>query len=106
MEPFRWELPESQAPAPDQKPAGPALRRFRPNRSVSVSLEQGTPIHLECSGHLNGTVREQAGPYLASGNWWDDKAWNRQEWDAELGNGIVCRLHTSNGNWEVDGIYD
>jgi hypothetical protein len=55
---------------------------------------------------LNGAVAEHAGPYFASGNWWDNKAWSRQEWDTELENGVVCRLHFSNDKWEADGIYD
>jgi protein ImuB len=112
MEPFVWELgpsaTESRAglPAVAAARAGPALRKFRPNRPVSVLLEQNTPVYVECGAQLNGTVVDQAGPYLASGNWWDDKVWNREEWDAELETGAVCRLHTSDSKWEVDGIYD
>jgi len=105
MEPFRWELPEPNVAAGETS-TGAALRRFRPNRSVSILLEHGKPAHLECSSHLNGAVAGHAGPYLASGNWWDNKAWSRQEWDAELENGGVCRFHVSNGKWEADGIYD
>jgi hypothetical protein len=55
---------------------------------------------------LNGAVTGHAGPYLASGEWWDNKAWSRQEWDAELENGAVCRIHESSGKWGADGIYD
>ena len=103
LEPFRWQLPDSSLPA---KPAGgAALRRFRPNPQISVLLEAGKPLHLR-SSDLNGAVAADAGPYLASGNWWDEKQWARQEWDAQLENRVVCRFHANDENWELDGIYD
>lgn len=105
MEPFRWELPEPNIP-PRETTTGAALRRFRPNRPVSVLFEHDKPAHLESGSQLNDAVNGQAGPYLASGNWWDDKTWSRQEWDVELDNGILCRLHSNLSKWEVDGIYD
>jgi protein ImuB len=104
IEPFLWKLGES--PAATQPPSGAALRRFRPNRSVAVSVERGQPVHLRGDAELNGAVAAKAGPYLASGNWWDDKQWSRQEWDAELEHGVLCRFHANGKTWEVDGIYD
>lgn len=129
IEPFSWELPDSLPPT--QPPAGAALRKFRPNPSIAVSLQHGEPVHLHGT-ELKGAVAEKAGPYMASGNWWDEKKWSRQEWDAQLQNGVVCRFHatdqsgigcqpmklqsgsdhrpaadvTPETSWELDGIYD
>jgi protein ImuB len=103
IEPFRWELPESSLPV--QATGGAALRRFRPNRSISVLLEAGEPVHLR-SPEVTGAVAEKTGPYAASGNWWDENQWSRQEWDAELENGAICRFHVDGQTWELDGIYD
>lgn len=104
MESFCWELPET-LPSADAPPSTAALRRFRPGRPVTVALEAGAPKHLRNS-ELNSTVAESAGPYMASGDWWDTKPWTRVEWDTELPNGTVCRFHWNGKHWELDGIYD
>jgi protein ImuB len=82
-----------------------ALRRFRPAVSASVLLDVDTPAHLR-STEICGKVLEQRGPYLISGNWWDEKSWARAEWDLEMENGELVRAHQSEGTWEMDGIYD
>ncbi|OLD74726.1 MAG: hypothetical protein AUG87_15445 [Candidatus Rokubacteria bacterium 13_1_20CM_4_70_14] len=49
-----------------------------------------------------------AGPWRASGAWWDVQAWARDEWDVALGDGTLCRLArdlTTDG-WSLDGVYD
>ena len=113
MEPFVWELApsDSAAPAPGRSRAvaaakvGATLRRFRPNRALSVLMQEEEPVHLQ-SAELTGAIAAKAGPYMASGNWWDKNEWARQEWDAELENGAVCRFHANDQSWELDGIYD
>src|SRR6266705_4665949 len=82
-----------------------ALRRFRPAASASVLLDADMPAHL-LSTEICGKVIEQRGPYLISGNWWDEKSWARAEWDLEMENGELVRVHESEGTWEMDGIYD
>jgi hypothetical protein len=81
------------------------LRRFRPNRAAAIFLEADKPVHLQ-SPDLTGRIAEDAGPYLASGNWWNENKWSRQEWDAELETGALCRFHSNGEKWEVDGVYD
>jgi protein ImuB len=113
MEPFVWELGpcESITDRPGglsgvvASKAGAALRRFRPNRALAVFSEEGEPVHLR-SPELSGAIAAKAGPYMASGNWWDRGYWARQEWDAELENGAICRFHANDKSWELDGIYD
>jgi protein ImuB len=82
-----------------------ALRRFRPGVSASVLLEDNKPVHLR-SAEMSGKALAQNGPYIGSGNWWDEKAWTRIEWDLHLGNGALLRCHQNTTGWQVDGIYD
>jgi protein ImuB len=103
MEPFAWQLNETK---PDAMPLPScALRRFRSPAPASMLLVKNQPAHFR-SAKIQGDVRAQKGPYTASGNWWDDKAWDRAEWDLELENGALCQCHSSGGQWELDGIYD
>ena len=130
LEPFSWQQPggttsvsshylsnatERVPPISTNAMSKPALRRFRPNIAASVLLAEGQPIHLR-SGQVSGAVSRQRGPYLASGNWWDEKIWSRSEWDLQLENNVLVCCHQSppllgSGvagveKWEVDGIYD
>ncbi len=89
MEAFVWELP----PSPNEPVAvliGPALRRFRG----------------EFPPPFEENVIARQGPYLASGDWWDEQRWQRGEWDLELANGVVCRAQKRSGQWQLDGLYD
>jgi hypothetical protein len=68
-------------------------------------LEKNKPVHLQ-SPEMTGTAAGQNGPYVASGNWWDEKAWARIEWDLQLENHVLGRCHQSGETWKVDGVYD
>jgi protein ImuB len=103
MEPFSWQLPEIKPEAPPLP--GSALRRFRKRVPASVLLDKNRPVHFR-SAKTQGAVRAEKGPYLGSGNWWDEHAWKRAEWDLELENGALCQGHSSGGQWALDGIYD
>src|SRR5437660_6296970 len=124
LEPFCWHL-SNQPTVEAAVPGGSAsdalrtahttitLRRFRPAVSASVFLSENIPAHLRSanpfgcrSGQANGKVAEQRGPYLASGNWWDEKIWSRSEWDLQLDDGTIVRCHENPNGWEIDGIYD
>jgi protein ImuB len=82
-----------------------ALRRFRPAPSASVLLDENVPAHVR-SAEILGKVIDHRGPYLISGNWWDEKSWARAEWDLQLESSVVMRCYQGEGQWEVDGIYD
>ena len=103
MEPFSWQLSETKAET-SSLPAC-ALRRFRSPVPASMLLVKNRPAHFR-SAKVQGEVRAEKGPYTASGNWWDEKAWARAEWDLELENGALCQCHASAGQWELDGLYD
>jgi protein ImuB len=88
------------------------LRRFRPPVAVRVTVERGRPIRIAIDrrGMPGGHVERAAGPWRSSGAWWDDStaAWDRDEWDAALSDGSVCRLFHDriNDRWFLDGILD
>jgi protein ImuB len=103
MEPFSWQLTERKT-EPPPLPAS-VLRRFRAPLPASVLLAKSRPTHFR-SAKVNGTVHSEKGPYLASGNWWDEHYWDRAEWDLELETGALCQCHASGGQWALDGIYD
>ena len=129
----------------------PALRRFRPPANTSVFVSEQRPVsrsqsssfyladhqqrvipfegaacetqvrrYLE-SDKVRGQIVDQIGPFLLSGNWWDEKLWARAEWDLQLENGELVRAHESPPSqtsgvtgsaagaartWKIDGIYD
>jgi len=105
MEAFCWAI------ATDNKCDGhrpplqmkPALRRFRPAAKAAIFTSQDR--HLQ-SDKVSGQIVDQRGPYLLSGNWWDEKAWARAEWDMQLENGQIVRAHEGDGTSKIDGIYD
>src|SRR5216684_603130 len=97
-----------------------ALRRFRPPARTSIFVSEHR--HLE-SAKLRGQIVDQSGPFLLSGNWWDEKSWARAEYDMQLENGDLIRAHEAGppslnaspartygaageGVWKIDGIYD
>jgi protein ImuB len=104
MESFAWQLPEKKSDDLPQLPSS-VLRRFRSPLPASVLLAKNRPVHFRAD-KISGPVRAEKGPYLASGNWWDENGWSRAEWDVELENGALCQCHASGGQWALDGIYD
>ena len=102
MEPFTW---QDSSDATERVPpiSKPTLRRFRPAAAASIFTSQDR--HLR-SGNIARKVVDQSGPFLFSGNWWDEKSWGRAEWDMQLENGDLIRAHEAEGVWKVDGIYD
>ena len=86
-------------------PLSAALRRFRPAVSASVLQDENIPAHVR-SVEVSGKIIAQHGPYLLSGNWWDEKFWSRAEWDLQLKNRELVRAHERDGVWKIDGVYD
>ena len=86
-----------------------AFRYFRPPLEARVELaEEGVPKRIFATG-VWGAVVQVAGPWRASGEWWDGgEQWARQEWDVALNDGAIYRLFTSSvqQRWFVEGTYD
>src|SRR6266508_860216 len=94
LEPFTWAV-ESAVPSGESSHAlrtahATAVRRFRPAVAASVFLDKDRAAHVR-SADIRGNVIEQRGPYLISGNWWDEKIWSRSEWDLQLDDGTIVR---------------
>ena len=88
-----------------QRAAGLCLRRFRPPLHADVELRDGKPAFVGTLGFSSPVVRSR-GPWCASGHWWDNRRWLRQEWDVEMRDGAVFRLYHANNDWLVEGVYD
>jgi protein ImuB len=117
---------EASRKIPCQKAADPAeeksivtaLRRFRPALPANVTLEDGHPAQLVCPKRkeVQGAVFWKAGPWRASGDWWEREAWSRDEWDIALQNharqnGEAVSFYRVvhdllGGGWFVEGSYD
>jgi hypothetical protein len=94
------------------------LRRFRKRTKATVLLENNRPAHVRAAEvrarhgesstglAVEGTTTTQEGPFPLSGNWWDERAWARVEWDMEIENGVIARCHCDQEGWAIDGIYD
>lgn len=82
-----------------------ALRAFRPPLPAEVLLARGAPVFVAAAG-VRGAVVDCAGPWRASGDWWD-VAWSREEWDVALAAGVYRifrdRLREA---WFVEGELD
>jgi protein ImuB len=80
-------------PAATPPPGAPhvALRAFRPALAAHVTLKDGAPVFVAAPG-VRGSVADRAGPWRASGDWWD-VAWSREEWDVALASGGVYRIY-------------
>jgi protein ImuB len=119
IEPFTWTLafapgnggrssatPHSQHQTRSSSPLNmlrSALRRFRPPAATSMFVSGQRHLQSET---IRGQVVDQRGPYLFSGNWWDEKSWIRAEWDLQLETGELVLAHESQGTWKLDGVYD
>jgi protein ImuB len=89
----------------DSPRAALALRRFRPPCSARVTLTAGRPVHVR-SDRLTARIVASVGPWRASGDWWTARPWIHDEWDVELGDGMLCRLAHDGSAWWLEGIYD
>ena len=113
--PLAGERKKNSQAAPDtaRNSAVTALRIFRPALLAAVTLRDGKPAHLAClkKKEILGDVIWQAGPWRSSGDWWEQNAWARDEWDIALqtATGVVLyRLVRDllSGRWSLEGTYD
>jgi protein ImuB len=87
-----------------------ALRVCRPPQAVGVALTGVTPTSVFWDG-LKYVVREIAGPWRVSGQWWSEANWCREEWDVRLATDSaqrVCRIAFDPRSrcWYMQGTYD
>ena len=83
-----------------------AFRYFRPALAAKVEILEEQPARIVASG-VAGKIAVAAGPWRTSGDWWTNTAWNRDEWDVALANGVVYRIYREpDRGWFVEGSYD
>ena len=83
-----------------------AFRYWRPPVSARVEVADGLPCHVQ-SRMVRGCVERAAGPWRGSGDWWNQHAWDREEWDIGL-DGALYRLVRiiPAREWILEGAYD
>ncbi len=87
-----------------------ALRIFRPALETSVELDGAKP-HFVRLWSRHRRVLAASGPWSCSGDWWNDTAWTREEWDvilktpAGLGFYRIYRDRIRE-RWFVEGMFD
>jgi protein ImuB len=127
MMPFgtsRQEDSESRPPgaAEVSRDCAVAFRRFRLPVPARVTVKDGRPVRLmpDRRGISGGEILNSAGPWRTSGHWWEQPAgeapaaasrqaaWDRDEWDVLLADGVACRvfLERDVGQWFVEGTFD
>jgi len=74
-----------------QIPRGLPLRRFRPPLPARIETRERRPVLIR-SGVFNGVIADVRGPFLSSGNWWENNCWWREEWDIQTSDGNLYRI--------------
>ncbi len=85
-----------------------ALRRFRPPCPAQVfCTASGQPVRIS-SPKVAGRVIACGGPWRTSGDWWTSDPWDRLEWDVEICNLGLFRIHQDCRTrlWRIEGSYD
>jgi protein ImuB len=88
-----------------------SMRRFDPPRQAQITFRSGNPIEVRFDLRC-GRVVNCGQPLVISGDWWNDCAWRRKEWDVNLlfVNGALERyriyLDLTAGRGFVFGSYD
>jgi protein ImuB len=108
MIPFAPPPPAKSEKSPLSVPT--ALRVCRPPQAVGVVLTGNAPTRVLWDGQRYA-VREIAGPWRVSGQWWSEANWCREEWDVRLAGDTVervCRIAFDPRSrcWYVQGTYD
>jgi protein ImuB len=90
-----------------------ALRIFRPPLTANVAMRNGQPKEIVCPRRkeIQGEIVWAAGPWRASGDWWEQDPWVRDEWDIAVQTGseiVLYRLvrDVLGEKWILEGTYD
>ena len=90
-----------------------ALRILRPPIAVRVSHSKGQPSHVMSRkrGRISGEILWAAGPWRSTGDWWEQDAWVRDEWDIAVQEseaiGLYRLIHDLlTSEWLLQGRYD
>lgn len=104
--PFQPSLQKNATQEP--LPSRLAIRAFRPPQFARVTSSNGQPRTIFWQG-TRLTITAAAGPWHASGSWWDGKAWDHDLWDVVTANPVQAlrlRQDHASSTWTVVGLYD
>jgi protein ImuB len=110
---------EASAPASSDEPRQKAAALQDAAAATLPPVETGTasplqpfnhststpPLSLHCRV-AKGKLTIALGPWRASGHWWDQSSWQRDEWDVQTRGGSALRLVHHDGEWHVEAIVD
>ena len=78
-----------------------------------MNQQEGKPSHISSDkrNQITGEVVWAAGPWRSSGDWWEEDAWVRDEWDIAVQEKIGIVLYRLihdliGGRWLLEGSYD
>ena len=111
--------PPAPAPEPPDLLRAVPLRRLRPavpaqvitrasDAETPLQTQTGAlarPLHVLCEV-AGGRVRLAIGPWRTSGQWWDERRWEREEWEVSLHGGRVLRLVREGDAWRCEAVLD
>ena len=109
MKPFEVVAPSHTAPTGHLLKA--AMRQIRPAENITVTTSNQRPI-LFFFRAQRYDVEETYGPWIASGDWWNQTRWGVQQWDliARSRDGILlCCCMVRNQmlrSWQMVALYD
>ncbi len=95
---------ETQNLSAAESPIGATLQRYRPPLEARVQEREGRPLCV-FSEKAFGEITACRGPWRSSGDWWHEHAWERIEWDIEVGDQLY-RLARQGDEWFLAGTYD
>jgi protein ImuB len=96
---------EAESFADSLIPMGLPLRRFRPAISARIEFRDQRPVSFYCPV-FSGTIAGVRGPFLSSGDWWEESRWSREEWDVQTADGALYRIYRCAMGSFVEGVYD
>jgi protein ImuB len=88
-----------------------SIRQIRPPETISVTL-QGRRPSMFFFRQQRYTVEHAYGPWLTSGDWWNQSLWGWQQWDlvarAQDGSVLCCCLvrDLMQNIWQMAALYD
>jgi protein ImuB len=81
------------------------FRTIRPAVAAMVEVRDERPVRVYLRG-MQGIVEVASGPWRSSGDWWQEDAWNQDEWDLTVDFGVSNEPHGQLvSSWPQYGVY-
>jgi len=108
---FEPEANPAQFPRSHSAISKVALRLFEPAKRANIRIRSNVPLHVSFDGK-SAEVIDHSPPWLSSGDWWNEMAYSRKQWDVEVrfADGSKARFLISVDLFTnqpfIDGSYD